>query len=156
MWGQTSLQLLVILSFAPNLAYKKEIRSKAQNDKRRDPTKPQRAKFFPVVIESNDESSAYIPTNLHTRFIIRLTDKKEPKLIWIAIGRNQDQGPYRPRIKRIRRGKVHGEDLYRALGQTMSGRYLSAYFIYKPTVRKALVISARDMDKKERKSYGRR
>ena len=62
----------------------------------------------------------------------------------------------RPRIKRIRRGKVHGEDLYRALGRAMNGRYLSVYFIYKPAVRKALVISARDMDKKERKSYGRR
>ena len=62
----------------------------------------------------------------------------------------------RPRIKRIRRGKVHREDLYRAFGQTMNGRYLSVYFIYKPAVRKALVISARDMDKKERKSYGRR
>jgi uncharacterized DUF497 family protein len=37
----------------------------------------------------------------------------------------------------------------------MSGRYLVVIFIYKPTARKALVISARDMDKKERKSYGR-
>lgn len=58
-------------------------------------------------------------------------------------------------IKRIGKGRVQGENLYRAWGQTMSGRYLVVIFIYKPTVRKALVISARDMDKKERKSYGR-
>lgn len=61
----------------------------------------------------------------------------------------------RPRFKKIGKGKVRGENLYRALGQTESGRYLAVIFIYKPTVRKALVISARDMDKKERKSYGR-
>ena len=51
-------------------------------------------KFFPVVIESNDESSAHKSTYLQTRFLLRRNDKKEPKLISIAIGRNQDQGPF--------------------------------------------------------------
>ena len=45
LWGKTTLKLPVILSFAPNLASKSEIRSKAQNDKRGDPTIPQRARF---------------------------------------------------------------------------------------------------------------
>ena len=48
-----------------------------------------------------------------------------------------------PRIQRIERGTAEGEDLYRAIGQTESGRLLVAFFIYKGRGR-ALVISARD------------
>lgn len=59
-----------------------------------------------------------------------------------------------PRVKRMNRGHFHGEDVYRALGQTDAGRYLVVFFIYKLT-REALVLSARDMDDKERKSYAR-
>jgi uncharacterized DUF497 family protein len=47
-----------------------------------------------------------------------------------------------------------GENVYRALGQTDGGRYLAVFFIYKRD-RKALPISARDMDGKERKGYGK-
>ncbi|PIQ94704.1 MAG: hypothetical protein COV68_03235, partial [Nitrospirae bacterium CG11_big_fil_rev_8_21_14_0_20_41_14] len=50
---------------------------------------------------------------------------------------------------------VKGEDLYRALGQTDSGRYLTVFFIYKET-HEALVISARDMTDKERKNCAKR
>lgn len=59
----------------------------------------------------------------------------------------------RPTIRRIQKGRVRGEHLYRAWGQTASGRYLVVIFIYKPTVRSVLVISSRNMDTKERKSY---
>lgn len=59
----------------------------------------------------------------------------------------------RPALRRIRKGRVPGEDVYRAFGQTYSGRYLAVFFIYKPGALSALVISARDMDSKERKSY---
>lgn len=58
-----------------------------------------------------------------------------------------------PLIRKIEKGRVSGENLYRALGQTASGRYLVVIFVYKPATRSALVISARDMDYKERKSY---
>ena len=61
----------------------------------------------------------------------------------------------RPRIRRIERGDVAGEDLYSALGQTDAGRYLIVFFIYKRS-REALVISARDMSQKERRRYGRK
>ncbi len=44
--------------------------------------------------------------------------------------------------------------MYRALGQTDAGRYLVVFFIHKLT-REALILSARDMDHKERRSYGR-
>ena len=60
-----------------------------------------------------------------------------------------------PRIELAGKGKVRGENLYKALGQTEDGRYLTIIFIYKPTEQKALVISARDMDRAERKRYER-
>ena len=49
-------------------------------------------------------------------------------------------------------GKVDGEHLYNALGQTNQGRYLSIFFIKKLN-NKALIISSRDMNKKERQRY---
>ncbi|HRI56565.1 MAG TPA: BrnT family toxin [Anaerolineae bacterium] len=58
-----------------------------------------------------------------------------------------------PNFRRIERGKIHGENLYTALGQTEAGRYLIVYFIRKPGG-VALVISARDMDPRERRQYG--
>ena len=58
-------------------------------------------------------------------------------------------------IEKVGRGHVQGENLYRALGQTEDGRYLTVIFVFKRSEQKALVISARDMDRKERKRYGR-
>jgi len=45
-----------------------------------------------------------------------------------------------------------GEDVYTASGQTDTGRYLIVFFIYKAD-NTALILSARDMDKKERRRY---
>jgi uncharacterized DUF497 family protein len=56
------------------------------------------------------------------------------------------------KIKKMNRGHFRGEDVYRILGQTKSGRYLTVFFIPKLTG-EALILSARDMDDKERKSY---
>jgi len=61
----------------------------------------------------------------------------------------------RPMVRRLERGRVAGEDLYVALGCTDAGRYLSVFFVHKQGNR-ALVISARDMDRKERRLYGRK
>lgn len=60
-----------------------------------------------------------------------------------------------PQIRRIEKGKVKGEDVYRALGQIESGRYLFVVFIYKPSHKSALIVSARDMTQKERRQYER-
>jgi len=60
-----------------------------------------------------------------------------------------------PRIQRIERGVLEDEDLYRATGQTEAGRFLVVFFIYKGRGR-ALVISARDVSRRERKNYGKR
>lgn len=61
----------------------------------------------------------------------------------------------RPRIRFAESGKVPGEDLYSACGQSDSGRYLVVFFLYKGRGR-ALVISARDMDEREKKSYAKK
>jgi len=61
-----------------------------------------------------------------------------------------------PNIEKIpEKGLKPGENVYAAYGQTVSGRYLSAFFVLKEGGI-ALILSARDMDKKERKRYGKR
>jgi len=61
----------------------------------------------------------------------------------------------KPKIMRMQTGHFRGEDVYRALGQTAAGRYLVVFFICKST-NEALILSARDMDAKERRSYGKK
>ena len=61
----------------------------------------------------------------------------------------------RPKIRLVEKGDREGEDVYLALGQTDTGRYLAVLFIYKQT-REVLVLSARDMATKERRQYGKK
>ncbi len=61
----------------------------------------------------------------------------------------------KPKFRFVEKGERKGENVYMALGQTEAGRYLMILFIYKQT-KEALVLSARDMAKKERKMYGRK
>jgi uncharacterized DUF497 family protein len=56
------------------------------------------------------------------------------------------------RIFKKEKGKVEGEHLYNALGRTKGGRYLSIFFI-KKLDNKALIVTARDMNRNERKRY---
>jgi uncharacterized DUF497 family protein len=57
-----------------------------------------------------------------------------------------------PYFRFVEKGYQRDEDLYAALGRTNSGRYL---IIYK-TDGNALIVSARDMTKTERRKYERR
>lgn len=57
-----------------------------------------------------------------------------------------------PKFRLIEKGKIKEENLYFAMGQTDSGRYLIAFFIYKKDGI-ALIITSRDMETKERKMY---
>jgi uncharacterized DUF497 family protein len=61
----------------------------------------------------------------------------------------------KPIFRKIEKGRIQGENLYRALGQSHSNRYLTVFFIYKAT-KEALVISARDMSDRERRYYAKR
>ena len=60
-----------------------------------------------------------------------------------------------PRFRLVERGYRPGEDVYTAWGQTSAGRYLVVFFINKPHNR-ALILSARAMDDKERRRYERK
>lgn len=60
-----------------------------------------------------------------------------------------------PRYRKVQKGHIPGEDLYTASGQTEAGRYLIVFFVYKAT-QEALIVSARDMVKSERRHYGRK
>ena len=52
----------------------------------------------------------------------------------------------------VEKGHRRGENVYAALGQTDSGRYLIIFFVYKKG-NQALILSARDMTDSERKRY---
>lgn len=56
---------------------------------------------------------------------------------------------------RNQKGKIEGEDVYNALGRTVSGRYLSVFYI-KKLGNRALIISARNMNHRERLRYGKK
>lgn len=57
-----------------------------------------------------------------------------------------------PFFRFVERGYTGNEDIYSASGQTDSGRYLIVFFIRKPN-HVALIVSARDMDRRERRRY---
>jgi uncharacterized DUF497 family protein len=57
-----------------------------------------------------------------------------------------------PKFKFVEKGYKRNEDIYAALGQSLSGRYLIVFFICKEN-NKIIVVSARDMTKNERKLY---
>jgi len=53
------------------------------------------------------------------------------------------------------KGEIEGEHLYNALGRTESGRYLSVFFIRK-LGNKALIVTARGMNRSERRRYAKK
>jgi uncharacterized DUF497 family protein len=59
------------------------------------------------------------------------------------------------RFRFIEMGDVEGEDLYAAMGRTAAGRYLIIYIVHKRTG-EALIISARNMTKKEKRFYAKK
>ena len=59
------------------------------------------------------------------------------------------------RFRCLETGDVGGEDLYAAMGRTEAGRYLIIYFIYKAT-QEALIVSAREMTRKEKRAYAKK
>jgi len=61
-----------------------------------------------------------------------------------------------PRFRFAENGYTEGEDVYAAFGQTFGGRYLSVFFIFKPSDNTVIIISVRNMSQKERKSYARK
>jgi len=81
-----------------------------------------------------------------------------PRALWRrAATVSRSRGPRNRaelQVKKVNRGRHREEHVYRALGRTLEGRYLAVFFVLKRT-NEALVISARDMDDKERRSYAK-
>ena len=57
-----------------------------------------------------------------------------------------------PHVRMAEKGRIKGENMYAAYGQTGAGRYLVVFFIRKRRYA-ALPISARDMTPAERRYY---
>jgi len=57
-----------------------------------------------------------------------------------------------PHFRFVEKGHRRGENVYSAMGKTHNGRYLIIFFVFK-TNGQALILSARDMTKSERKLY---
>ena len=80
------------------------------------------------------------------------------KLTWkhnVTTGEVEEVFRNSPRYRFIETGDIDNENLYAASGKTDSGRYLIVFYIQKSTG-EALVISARNMTQKEKKSYGKK
>jgi uncharacterized DUF497 family protein len=60
-----------------------------------------------------------------------------------------------PQFRLVEKGHRAGENVYSASGQTGAGRYLIVFFVYKHNKR-ALIVSARDMTRAERRRYERK
>lgn len=72
----------------------------------------------------------------------------------VSIEEAEDVLCSKPHIRKVGKGKVKGENVYAAYGQTFAGRYLMVFYIRKLTGA-ILPISARDMDNAERRYYGK-
>jgi uncharacterized DUF497 family protein len=57
-----------------------------------------------------------------------------------------------PHFRFVEKGHRPGENVYAAMGKTDSNRYLIVFLVYK-TDKRALILSARDMTKAERRLY---
>jgi len=60
----------------------------------------------------------------------------------------------KPQFRFVEKGHRSGENVYAAMGQTYTGRYLIVFFIYKKDKR-AFILSARNMTDRERRIYER-
>jgi uncharacterized protein len=60
-----------------------------------------------------------------------------------------------PDVRFVEKGERKGEDVFAATGHSDAGRYLIVIFIYKLT-KEALILSARDMTRNERRRYGKK
>ncbi len=60
-----------------------------------------------------------------------------------------------PRLYFVEKGNRKDENVYVAFGQTDGERYLVVFFIYKKN-RHALILSARDMTRAERRKYAKK
>ncbi len=61
----------------------------------------------------------------------------------------------RPHVRFLEKGHVPGEDLFGGFGRTAAGRHVVVYFLLKKP-ETALVVTAREMTRREKRRYGKR
>ena len=83
------------------------------------------------------------------QFVEKLAEKHH-----VSVTEAEEVLGVKPHIRKMSRGKVKGENVYGAYGQTAGGRYLIVFYIRKLTG-EILPISARDMDGAERDYYAK-
>jgi hypothetical protein len=83
------------------------------------------------------------------QFVIKLKEKHQ-----VYTDEVEDVLFDKPFVRQIEKGRIKGEDLYVAYGQTESGRYLVVFFVNKHR-HATLPISARDMTQSEKRYYER-
>ena len=83
------------------------------------------------------------------QFVEKLADKHR-----VSVTEAEEVLGARPHIRKMSKGRVRGENVYGAYGQTAGGRYLIVFYIRKLTG-EIFPISARDMDDAERNYYGK-
>lgn len=81
-----------------------------------------------------------------------IVDKLESKH-HVTTAEVEDVLAAQPRFRFAERGHKPGENVYAALGRTHDGRRLLVFFIYKPRTHDALILSAREPSRRERKLY---
>ena len=112
---------------------------------------------LPVTVRSLEAGKSVIILAMQIKDIIFLPDIVD-KLEWkhnVNPDEVMDILFGQPLYRKVQKGHIPGEDVYAGLGQTRAGRYVVVFFVYKKT-REALVLSAREMDRKERKQYERK
>ncbi|MCP4428138.1 MAG: BrnT family toxin [Chloroflexi bacterium] len=89
--------------------------------------------------------------------ILWLRDYVEKLAVKHGVARSEVEEVFasRPSTRFVEKGHYPDEDVYSAHGQTDAGRYLTVFFVYKSDKR-ALIVSARNMTKAERRRYGRK
>jgi len=94
---------------------------------------------------------------LKIRGLIWLEDVVEKLEVKHAVQQQEVRDVFanKPLIYMVEKGHRAGENVYAALGQTDSGRYLSVYFVHKRDGR-ALILSTRDMTSVERRKHEHR
>jgi hypothetical protein len=83
------------------------------------------------------------------QFVAKLAQKHG-----VSVTEAEDVLRSKPSVRRVSKGKIKGEHVYAAYGQSASGRYLVVFYIRK-IGGAILPISARDMDGSERRYYER-
>jgi uncharacterized DUF497 family protein len=83
------------------------------------------------------------------QFVEKLAEKHD-----VSVQEAEEVLSAKPHIRKMSKGRVKGENVYAAYGQTKGGRYLIVIYIRKVSGG-ILPISARDMDNAERDYYGK-